>query len=342
MRICVFGAGAVGGWIGGAWASAGLDVRLIGRDTTAREIAEHGLTISDTSGQGPSRAIHLSAGTIECSADPATCADADLILVTVKSTDTEAAADAIARHGPPDAVLLSFQNGISNPDRLRERLPGRTVLTGMVPFNLVRLGNGRFTKTVAGELYAEDTPVTRSIQERLGHRPSAMKLVADMAPVAWSKLLINLNNAVNALSGKPLLDQLKDRDYRRVVAATMDEALVAMKLAGIRPAKTGPVPPAALANVLRLPNPLFDAFLKAQRIAPDARSSMADDFAAGRRTEIDFLNGEVVTLARRHGREARVNEGVVALVKEAEVGAKRAWSGKDLAERLLAKTKEGA
>jgi 2-dehydropantoate 2-reductase len=335
VRICVFGAGAVGGWIGGAWASAGLDVKLIGRESTAREIAEHGLTISDTSGKTPSRAIHLPAGTIECSSDPAACADADLILVTVKSTDTEAAADAIARHARRDIVLLSFQNGISNPDRLRERLPGSTVLTGMVPFNLVRLGGGRFTKTVAGELYAQDTPLTRSLQERLGHRPGAMKLVVDMAPVAWSKLLINLNNAVNALSGKPLLDQLKDRDYRRVVAATMDEALTAMKLAGVRPAKIGPVPPAALPNVLRLPNPLFSLFLKAQGIAGDARSSMADDLAAGRRTEIDFLNGEVVALASRHGRKARVNEGIVELVREAEAGAKRGWTGGELAERLL-------
>jgi len=334
MRICVFGAGAVGGWIGGAWASAGLDVRLIGRESIAREIAEHGLTISDTSGQGPARAIHLPARTIECSTDPAACADADLILVTVKSTDTASAAEAIARHARADAILLSFQNGISNPDRLREKLPGTIVLTGMVPFNVVRLGRGRFTKTVAGELYAQDAAVTRAVQERLGRRPGAMKLVADMAPVAWSKLLVNLNNAVNALSGKPLLDQLKDRDYRRVVAASMDEALRAMKLAGIEPAKMGPVLPTALPKVLRLPNPLFAFFLKAQGIAPDARSSMADDFAAGRATEIDFLNGEVVALARSHGRDARVNAGIVQLVREAEAGAGRSWTGKELASLL--------
>jgi len=335
MKICVFGAGAVGGWIGGAWASAGSDVDLIGREATASEIAEHGLTISDGSGDGPAQAIHLPAGTIACTADPAACADADLILVTVKSTDTEAAGKAIARHARQDAVLLSFQNGISNPERLREAVKGRQVLTGVVPFNLVRLGGGRFHKTVAGELFAQDSPITRMVQERLGKRPGAMRLVADMAPVAWSKLLINLNNAVNALSGKPLLEQLKDRDYRRVVAASMDEALSVMKLAGIEPAKTGLVSPTALPNVLRLPNPLFAAFLKAQKIAPDARSSMADDFAAGRPTEIDFLNGEVVALARRHKRNPRVNAGIVQLVKEAEAGVERRWSGKDLAERLL-------
>jgi len=337
MKICVFGTGAVGGWIGGAWASAGLDVSLIGRPTVAEEIAAHGLTISDASGGGPVPSIHLPGGTIACSADPKTCADADLILVTVKSTDTEAAANAIARHARADAVLLTFQNGVGNPDRLRAGVKGRRVLTGVAPFNVVRLGGGRFNKTVAGELYAEDDPLTRAVQERVGTRLGSMRLVTDMLPVAWSKLLINLNNAVNALSGKPLLEQLQDRDYRRVVAATMDEALAAMDLAGITPAKMGFVSPAALPNVLRLPNALFAAFLKTQKIAPDARSSMADDLAAGRPTEIDFLNGEVVALARRHGRNPRVNAAIVQLVKEAEAGVERRWSAKDLAERVLSR-----
>jgi 2-dehydropantoate 2-reductase len=335
MKICVFGTGAVGGWIGGAWASAGLDVVLVGRESIAAEIREHGVTISDLSGEGPSRAIHLPPGTITCSPDPKLCADADLILVTVKSTDTDAAAGSIAGHARKDAVLLSFQNGISNPDKLRAAVPGRTVLTGIVPYNVVRLANGRFNKTVTGELYAEDHELTRAVQEAVGRRPGSMKLVSDMAPVAWSKLLINLNNAVNALSGKPLLEQLKDRDYRRVVAETMDEALEAMKLHGIEPAKMGMVSPASLPNVLRLPNLLFAPFLKAQKIAPDARSSMADDLAAGRRTEIDYLNGEVVALARRHKLDPPVNAAIVQLVREAEAGVERRWSGKELAERLL-------
>ena len=127
----MFGAGAVGGWIGGAWASAGLDVVLVGRKPASpTRSAEHGLTISDGSGDGPAQSIHLPAGTITCSTDPRSCADADLILVTVKSNDTDAAAKAIARHARKDAVLISFQNGVSNAERLRAALPGRTVLAG--------------------------------------------------------------------------------------------------------------------------------------------------------------------------------------------------------------------
>lgn len=333
----MFGAGAVGGWIGGAWASAGLDVVLVGRAAVAAEIEAHGLTISDGSGDGPARSIHLPAGTIACTADPTAMADADLILVTVKSNDTAAAARAIARHARPDAALLSFQNGVDNADRLRAGAGGRTVLAGMVPFNVVRLGNGRWHKATAGALMAQDHPATRTVAGQVGQRPGRLALVGDMAPVLWSKLLLNLNNAVNALSGRTLIEELKDRDYRWVVAATMDEALQAMKLAGIVPAKLGLVPPQRLPDVMRLPDLLFAPFLKAQKIDPAARSSMADDFAAGRPTEIDHLNGAVVALARSHKRNPKANAAIVQLVKEAEAGVERRWSGPELRARVLGK-----
>jgi len=335
LKVAVFGAGAVGGWIGGAWASAGIDVVLIGRKGAADEIGQYGLTISDGSGEGPAQSIHLPAGTITGTIEPSAMADADVILVTVKGLQTEAAAKAIAKHARKDAVLISFQNGVSNAERLSAALPGRTVLAGMVPFNVVRLGNGRWHKATAGDLTAQEHEVTRALAAKLGTRPGRLKLAADMVPVLWSKLLLNLNNAVNALSGKTLLEELMDRDYREVVAATQDEALAAMKLAGIEPAKMGMVPPKRLPDVLRLPNALFKPFLKLQGIDAEARSSMADDFAAARPTEIDFLNGEVVALARKHGRNPRANAMIVQLVKEAELGVERRWSGAELKARVL-------
>jgi 2-dehydropantoate 2-reductase len=337
MKIVVYGTGAVGGWIGGAWASAGLDVAFIGRPQVVEEIGANGLTISDGSGDGPAQSIHLPAGTVRCEAGPALLKEADLVLVTVKSPATEAAARTIAEHAPPTAVLLSFQNGVSNAERLRALAGGREVLAGMVPYNVVRLGSGRWHKTVGGDLYAADHSLTQSVAERVGSRPGRLKLASDMTPILWSKLLLNLNNAVNALSGKTLLEELRDKDYRQVLAATMDEALAVMKLAGIEPAKLGMIAPGSLPNMMRLPNPLFAAFLKTQKIDAEARSSMADDFAAGRPTEIDYLNGEVVALARKHGRNPRVNAAIVQLVKEAELGVERRWTGPELRAKVLGK-----
>ena len=77
------------------------------------------------------------------------------MLVTVKSADTAAMADIIARHAPPDAVIVSLQNGVGNAAVLRHRLPGRRVLGGMVPFNVIALGNGRFHRATSGDIVIE-------------------------------------------------------------------------------------------------------------------------------------------------------------------------------------------
>jgi 2-dehydropantoate 2-reductase len=144
-----------------------------------------------------------------------------------------------------------------------------------------------------------------------------------MLALAWGKLIINLNNAVSALSGRTLLEELKERDYRRVVAASQREALRLLRRAGIRPAKVGPVPPSLLPAVLGSPDWLFNRlFLRGWKIDAKARSSMADDLAAGRRTEVDYLNGELVRLAERLGTDAPVNRAIVELVREAERGAR--------------------
>jgi ketopantoate reductase len=81
---------------------------------------------------------------------------AGVVLVTVKSADTAAMADIIARHAPSDAVIVSLQNGVGNAAVLRHRLPGRRVLGGMVPFNVMALGEGRFHRATSGDIVRAD------------------------------------------------------------------------------------------------------------------------------------------------------------------------------------------
>jgi 2-dehydropantoate 2-reductase len=206
---------------------------------------------------------------------------------------------------------------------LEQGLGGRfEVARGMVPYNVAYLGEGCFHKGVAGDLYAEQRAGTRSLAEAVGNRPGVLKLSDDMLGLAWGKLLINLNNAVNALSGKTLIDELKRRDYRRVFAASMREGLDLLKRADIKPATVGPIAPEILPRIVSAPDWLFNnIFLKRWKIDAKARSSMADDLAAGRKTEIDYLNGELVRLADRLQRSAPVNRAIVELVREAEAGA---------------------
>ena len=316
-RIAVLGAGSVGCFIGGAWAAAGVPVSFVGRPRIAHDIRDHGLKLTDHSGW------EVQLRDVDYACVPAALADADGILLCVKGGATTDAAREIAQHGREGALVISFQNGVSSFDALIRELDGQfRVVRGMVPFNVAYLGDGHFHKGVAGEMWVERRAETKALAERVGDGPASLRLADDMLAVAWGKLLINLNNAVNALSGWTLVEQLRNRDYRRVVAASMREGLRLLAKAGIRPAKIGPVPPRLLPTVIGSPDWLFNnLFLRIQKIDAKARSSMADDLAAGRKTEIDFLNGELVRLATECGADASVNRRIVELVHAAEGGA---------------------
>jgi 2-dehydropantoate 2-reductase len=318
-KVAILGAGSVGCFIGGAWAASGVPVTFIGRPKLSKDVDQHGLTLSDYSGWQ----ARLAPGDVDYRCGPEALEDAQVIALCVKSGDTASAADDIVKHATPGATVISFQNGVSNVEVLEQGLGGRfEVARGMVPYNVAYLGEGRFHKGVAGDLYAEQRGGTRSLAEAVGDSPGEIKLSEDMLGLAWGKLLINLNNAVNALSGKTLIDELKRRDYRRVFAASMREGLDLLKRADIKPATVGPIAPEILPRIVNAPDWLFNnIFLKRWKIDAKARSSMADDLAAGRKTEIDYLNGELVRLADRLQRSAPVNRAIVELVREAEAGA---------------------
>ncbi len=318
-KVAILGAGSIGCFIGGAWAAAGLPVTFIGRRKIAGDLDDHGLTLSDYSGWQ----ARLAPGDVDYRCGPEALEDAEVIALTVKSGDTAGAAADIAKHATPGALILSFQNGVSNVDVLEQGLGGRfEVARGMVPYNVAYLGDGRFHKGVAGDLYAEQRAGTRSLAEAIGSGAAALKLSDDMLGLAWGKLLINLNNAVNALSGRTLIEELRQRDYRRVFAASMREGLALLKRADIEPAQVGSVSPTMLPRIIDAPDWLFNTvFLKRWKIDAKARSSMADDLAAGRKTEIDYINGELVSVAERRRRDAPINRAIVELVRKAEAGA---------------------
>lgn len=332
QRIAILGAGSIGCFIGGAWLAGGLDVTLIGRKKTAEAIASHGLRITDHDGLD----VTLAADAVPFFTSADALADADLVVVAVKSTATRKAGEEIALHAPPGATVLSLQNGISNVDMLAAVLPGRRVLRGMVGFNVARIGPSRFHRGTSGLLTGQRDEALAGLAAASANTAAPLELVDDAVAIAWGKLLLNLNNAVNALSGKTLLEELSGRAYRRVLAATIREALDVLAAAGIRPAKVGPLPPRLLPTFIDSPNFLFNTIgLWLQKIDAEARSSMVDDFIIRRPTEIDYLNGEIVRLAEEAGVSAPVNSRLVTLVRQAEAGGRANWPGEELEEIVL-------
>src|SRR5262245_8987836 len=149
--IGIAGAGSIGCFVGGMLAAGGRRVALLARPRVIGEIETHGLHL--TSFEGFDR--RLPASQLALSENPDVFADAAIVLVTVKSTDTAAMADIIARHAPADAVIVSLQNGVSNVVLLRDKLPGRRVLGGMVPYNVIAPGEGRYHRATSGDIVIE-------------------------------------------------------------------------------------------------------------------------------------------------------------------------------------------
>jgi 2-dehydropantoate 2-reductase len=311
--IVIAGAGTIGCYLGGLLQAAGAEVVFLGRARIAAELAEFGLTLTDRDG---ARA-HLPGSAIRATTEVDVLARAALVLVTVKSGGTEEIGRALGSHAQPGTLVVSLQNGVGNVALLRSLAVNQEVVAGMVPFNVVHLGKGCFHRATAGALVIESG--VPAIAERLRTTGLAVIEHPDMQAVAWGKLLINLNNALNALSGLPLAQQLAVRAWRRVLADCIDEGLSALSRAGITPAQAGPLAPRLLPFVMRLPDWLFRQVARAQlRIDPLARSSMWEDLERGRPTEIDYLQGAIVSLAREVGTAAPTNARIQALVHRAE------------------------
>ena len=336
-KICIVGAGSIGCYLGGRLLAAGADVTLVGRARIGDELRAHGLTLTDyRSGRW-----QVAATDVPYVTDPSAAAHADLVLVTVKSAATQSVANELKPVLRPGTTVISFQNGLGNADVLRATLPQQTVLAGMVPFNVMQPGPGAFHQGTGGELEVAASPALQPFLDDFQRAGLPLMARTDMASVQWAKLLLNLNNAINALANRPLKEELSQRAYRRCLARAQTEALRLLARAGIQPAKLTPVPPTWIPHLLATPDAVF-ARLGGKMLAIDplARSSMSDDLAAGRATEVDWINGEVVRLAERLGQRAPVNAQLCALVHAAEAAAaastRPSWSGNDLLAALRA------
>jgi 2-dehydropantoate 2-reductase len=191
----------------------------------------------------------------------------------------------------------------------------------MVPFNVIAPGEGRFHRATSGDIVIEQDDAGTADQLSVpGLRTRAS---SDITGVQWGKLLVNLNNALNALADLPLRQQLGQRAWRRLFADQMAEGLAAIRAEGIKPVSSTPIPAGLTPHLLRLPDAVFAMLLgSTMKIDPEARSSMWEDLQRGRRTEIDYLQGLITEIADRHGLQTPLSRRVVALIKNAEAAGK--------------------
>ena len=328
-RIAIYGAGLIGNYLGGRLHDH-AQVRFIARPYMAAALKEHGLRVTDLNG----RDKHMLPDALDIHTSADAVRDVDLVLVTVKSAATMDVAHELSNALASGVPVISFQNGIRNAAELRASLPGHSVLSGVVPFNVTQPEAGHFHQGSSGELKVERSAALEPFLSAFAASGIPLEQHDDMQAVLWAKLLFNLNNPLNALSGLPLREELSRRVWRRCLALLQREGLHILDTAGIRPAQLTTVPARWVPGVLALPNLLFNRLASRMlAIDPLARSSMWQDLQVGRRTEIDYINGEIVALAESKGLPAPANARIVTLIREAEKSYEP-WSGRALLEEL--------
>jgi 2-dehydropantoate 2-reductase len=297
------GAGAVGCYFGAMLARAGAQVRLIGRPALVDAVARDGLWFDGIDFKGR---IALSA-----TVDAAGVAGAGLVLFSVKSPDTETAAQAIAPHLAPGAVLLSLQNGVDNVERLRAQIanlvvPAVVYVAAEIPAPGVIRHNGRGDLVIGklGPPQAGDALMAKLAAYLAGAKVPT-RISDNVEGELWWKLILNCAyNAVSALGRSRYGPMMAMPEIRQVMSEAVREINALAKATGVQVAMPDPV----------------EAVLRFSESMPQAISSTAQDLERGRPTEIDYLNGYIVRECDARGLPAPVNRTLHALVKLLEQG----------------------
>jgi 2-dehydropantoate 2-reductase len=299
MRIAVMGTGGTGGYFGGLLARAGEDVTFIARGGHLEAIRNNGLTVKS-----------VLAGDftipVNATADPHDIGPVDFILFCVKAYDNAVAADRIRPLTGPETVVLSVQNGIDNEQQIGEVI-GPEHIVGCVSYVSSTIESpGVIAQTagpgkiVLGEMKGGTSHRTEKLQSMLQKSGITAELHSDIQVALWQKFLAICGvNGITALTRLPMGEILACGETRNLLRSTMEEVEAVARACG--------------ANVPEGCVDQFIEFFSSQE--PSLRGSMYYDLAAGRRLELDVLNGTVVRLGSEHGIPTPMNFAIYAALK---------------------------
>ena len=310
--VAVLGAGAVGCYFGGMLARAGHAVVLIGRPAHVEAFRREGLRFEAKTFD---ERLAVRADTA-----PAAAKGATLVLFCVKSTDTEAAAAALAPHLEPGAVIVNLQNGVDNTERIQARVPNPVipavvyVATEMAgPGHLKHHGRGDLVigaldTQAPGRPAAKVTPAMLARVKAL-FEPAGVPVVVseNVAAELWMKLVVNCAyNAISAIAQLPYGEMVKGAGIPETMRAVVAETLAVAQAKGIV-----------------MPGDTVERVMKIAGAMAAQYSSTAQDLSRGKPTEIDHLNGYVMRAGESLGVPTPVSRALFALVRLLESKAGR-------------------
>lgn len=293
IHVAVLGAGAVGCYFGGMLARAGHKVTLIGRPVHVDAFRKGGLHF-----EGLKFDEHIK---VEASSEASAVRGAKLVLFCVKSTDTEEAADQIAPHLEPDAIVVNLQNGVDNTERIQSRVQ-QAVIPAVVYVATEMKGPGHLKHHGRGDLVIGglgDRKTLENVKTWFDASGVPVVISDNVAGELWAKLVVNCAyNALSAITQLPYGKMIQGPGVRDVMRDVIEETLAVAKALGVTMA------PDTLAKTYRIAEAM-----------PTQFSSTAQDLARGKPTEIDHLNGFVTRRGEALGIPTPANRALHALVK---------------------------
>jgi 2-dehydropantoate 2-reductase len=300
--IAVMGAGAVGCYFGGMFARAGAPVTLIGRPQHVEAMARNGLFLESNRFR---QYLPVSAST-----DAAAARNAQIVLLCVKTFDTEAAVRLLAPHLANGSVVVSLQNGVDNIDRLRS-IASLEAIPAVVYVGAEMTAPGCVKHTARGDLVIGDLPRRGpgdNARQRWLDSLAALFVRAEVPCSVsdnveadlWTKLIMNCAyNAISALSRARYGRIVSNQYARDVMRQVVEEVVAVARAAGVHMADVN----------------LIEAVWRLAETMPGTISSTAQDISRGKHTEIDSLNGYVARRGSELGVATPVNQTLHALVK---------------------------
>jgi len=296
--VSVVGAGAVGCYFGAMLARAGVRVKLIGRAPHVEAIARDGLRLD---GLRVQERIPVEATTSIAEG----VRDAGVLLFCVKTVSTEAVAREMQPFLAPESTILSLQNGVDNPERIHSAIQ-RYAVPVAVYVAAEMTAPGCVTHTGRGDLivgnragcpYEPDLGPLAAMFEEAG---VPCQISDGIAAEMWSKMTMNCAwNALSALTGAQYGRMVQFAPLRELSVRAIAETVAVARAEGVTLSGQA----------------MVDAALRLSETMPQATSSMAQDIARGRRTEIDSLNGYVARRGAELGIATPVSEMLAAMVK---------------------------
>ncbi|MCH9023227.1 MAG: ketopantoate reductase family protein [Planctomycetes bacterium] len=314
MNIAIIGAGAIGSVVAGYLTKAGVDTTLIGRSDQVEVITKNGLKMKGVRGEE----------TVEIKIYPRLNRQYDLVIFTVKTQDIESAL-ADNQEFLKDSLILSSQNGVQADFYLKRRLPKSNIYSSIVMFGSTYVKPGEVTLNfegdwIIGKPFEPVDAKAKEITELLGQAfPTVVS--EDIIGMKWLKLFVNFNNCIPAVVGKSMQETFADLDLCRLSILLLKEGVDCIGKAGINMVSLPQFPAERIIGLVNMPidqaSGIINKTLTTLSKEP-LYGSILQSIMRKRISEIDYINGEVVELAKGLKMDSPLNSKIVDMVHEVE------------------------